>query len=262
MKKCILIILSLWLLPALTVRAETLSLTTDLWPPYSGKNLPGNGLAVELVSTALDRAGYQSKIAIQSWARAFEGVALGVDDVLVCVWYSAQRERDFIFSDPYMTNTLVFIKRKSSPVEFNAAVDLPGRLVGVVKGWSYGKVLSGLKGIIPIPGKSTLTNLKLLMEKNLDLVLGDQLNLNYTLDEYLTHSKSSLEFLPRPAGTKDLYIAVNREVANHQQIITGFNTAMAAMVQDGTYAAIFKKHGFPAPAPVGKQPAPNTPAPD
>jgi polar amino acid transport system substrate-binding protein len=38
--------------------AEHLRLSGDSWPPFTDQRLPNNGLAVDLVSTALQRAGH------------------------------------------------------------------------------------------------------------------------------------------------------------------------------------------------------------
>ncbi len=55
--------LMLWggLLLAPLTSAEHVRLVGDVWPPFTDQRLPGNGLAVELVSTALQRAGHSTE---------------------------------------------------------------------------------------------------------------------------------------------------------------------------------------------------------
>ena len=52
-----------------SVMAEHLRLTGDAWPPFSDQSLPNNGLAVELVSSALQRAGHSTEYVEVPWAR-------------------------------------------------------------------------------------------------------------------------------------------------------------------------------------------------
>ena len=72
--------------------AEPLRLAANNWPPFTDRSLPGNGLATDLVSTALSRAGYRSQYIEVPWARVIKGVQQGNYDVVLTAWYSADRE--------------------------------------------------------------------------------------------------------------------------------------------------------------------------
>ena len=58
-------------------RAEPLRLVGDLWPPFTDGTLVNGGLATDLVSTALARAGYSSGFEQVPWARAMMGLRNG-----------------------------------------------------------------------------------------------------------------------------------------------------------------------------------------
>ena len=47
------------LLASASLPAEVLRLAGNVWPPYTDRSLPGEGLSVELIRTALGRGGYQ-----------------------------------------------------------------------------------------------------------------------------------------------------------------------------------------------------------
>ena len=57
------------------------------WPPYSGENLPEHGLAIDLVTTALKRAGHRSHLRIDSLNQILEGSKAGIYDVFATPWY-------------------------------------------------------------------------------------------------------------------------------------------------------------------------------
>ena len=71
------------LLLAQAATAEKLRLVADAWPPFTDINLVNGGLATDLVSTALARAGYTTAFEQVPWARALQGVGEGRYDVLV-----------------------------------------------------------------------------------------------------------------------------------------------------------------------------------
>ena len=112
-------------LPFCAQAEEPLNLVADRWPPYADAQMPGRGLAVHFVSTALTRAGYAIHYAEVPWPRALHGVRNGEYDVLVDSWYSAERETFGQYSEPYLVNRLRFLKRKGSPIVFGRLADRP-----------------------------------------------------------------------------------------------------------------------------------------
>src|SRR5262245_35220626 len=89
-RRCGFALFALLLLSA-SASAETLRMAADAWPPFTDAGLPGNGLASELVSTALKRAGHRPEYVEVPWARALRGVQVGDYDLIVNAWYSDER---------------------------------------------------------------------------------------------------------------------------------------------------------------------------
>ncbi len=58
------------LLASASLPAEVLRLAGNIWPPYTDKSLPGEGLSVELIRTALERGGYRVEYIEVPWERA------------------------------------------------------------------------------------------------------------------------------------------------------------------------------------------------
>jgi polar amino acid transport system substrate-binding protein len=84
--------------------AEKLRLVADAWPPFTDATLINGGLATDIVSTALARAGYASDFEQVPWARALLGIGEGRYDVLVNAWYNEERTRIGQFSGEYLLN--------------------------------------------------------------------------------------------------------------------------------------------------------------
>lgn len=100
------------LLVAQPASADRLRLVADAWPPFTDATMVNGGLATELVTTALARAGYASEFDQVPWARALLGIDEGRYDVLVNAWYSDERTRIGQFSGSYLQNRILFIKAR------------------------------------------------------------------------------------------------------------------------------------------------------
>ena len=107
------------LLLAQTAAAEKLRLVSDIWPPFTDDTLVNGGLATDIVSTALARAGYASGFEQVPWARALLGVGEGRYDVLVNAWYNDERTKLGQFSGEYLLNRIRFLKRKDTPLDYS-----------------------------------------------------------------------------------------------------------------------------------------------
>ena len=122
MLKRLVCVLMCGLLPVMAA-AETepteVRLLANTSPPYADRKLPEQGLALELVSHILTRAGYDPDISIEIWSRAMEGVRIGLYDALATAWYSEERDQDFLFSEPYLESQLILVKLRSSPFPLN-----------------------------------------------------------------------------------------------------------------------------------------------
>jgi polar amino acid transport system substrate-binding protein len=91
---------------------EPVRLMANTSPPYTDERLPGRGLAIELVEHIFSRTDYTPDIAIDSWSRALEGVSIGVYDALASAWYTEERSKAFLFSEPYLDSDLILLKAR------------------------------------------------------------------------------------------------------------------------------------------------------
>ena len=236
--------LLLGLMLSFSVSAKQLKLVASAWPPYVDENLPGKGLAMDLVSTALTRAGYTPSITIETWPRALEGTQIGIYDIIAGAWYSDERARHFTFSEPFYINEIKFIKQKARGIVFNNLKDLDHLRVGIVAEYAYGDEFERATNFIKVPRNHVIQNLLKLVAGQIDLTLDDELAVRHELQQYMPSHIKDLEFLPKPLDRKGLHIAISRKHPDHKKIATEFDKAIAQMKADGTYKKIIKKHGF------------------
>ena len=236
--------LLLGLMFSFSVSAKQLKLVASAWPPYVDENLPAKGLAMDLVSTALTRAGYTPSITIETWPRALEGTEIGIYDVIAGAWYSDERARHFAFSEPFYMNEIKFIKRKERGIVFNNLKDLDNLRIGIVEEYAYGDEFARATNFIKVTRNHVIQNLLTLTAGQIDLTLDDALVIRHELQQYMPSQIKDLEFLPKPLDRKGLHVAITRKHPDHKKIAMEFDKAIAQMKADGTYKKIIKKHGF------------------
>ena len=235
--------LSLVLLP-LAVAGETLRLVADPWPPFNDQRLLNNGVASDLVSSALGRAGYASEYAQVPWERAVRGLRRADYDVLINAWHTEARASFGYFSQPYLINRIRLLRRKGSAIRFEQLADLYIQRIAVVRGYAYSAEFDSDPRLHKVGVGSFASAARMLQAGRVELTLEDEIVAQYHFARELSGIRDELEFLPRPLSENGLHILVRRSHAQHRQIAEAFDRAIAAMHADGSYAAILQRHGL------------------
>lgn len=237
-------LLSLVLLPLYGVAAETLRLVADPWPPFNDQTLLNNGVASDLVSTALSRAGYTSTYAQVPWERAVRGLQQDIYDVLINAWYTDERATFGHYSQPYLINRIRFLQRKGSQISFKQLPDLYPYSIAVVRGYAYSSEFDQDSRLSKVGVGGFAMGARMLHARRVQLTLEDELVARFHLSRELASIRDQLEFLPQPLSENGLHILVSRNHPQHQQIAEAFNKAIEEMRVDGSYAQIFQRHGL------------------
>ena len=212
------------------------------WAPYADEALPGHGLAIDLVTTALKRAGYTPVVNIDSLDRILEGGKLGVYDVFATPWFSDERNQYLHYSEPYLESYIRFIKKKDKKFDFESFADLKGMMIGIVADYAYDETFNQSRNLIKISERNLIQNLLKLTQGRIDLTLDDELVLQYEINQYMPNSMADLQLLPKPLAVRGIHIGVSRENPDHEKIAAAFDKAIADMKKDGSYELIVSKH--------------------
>lgn len=223
------------------VAGEVVRLMANPSPPYADKKLPEQGLALELVKHVFSRTDYTPDISIENWSRAMEGVRIGLYDALATAWYSEERSRDFLFSDPYLSSELILVKSRADKRQYRSLQDLAGKRLGVRSDYAYGVDFSSVPDLELVEENQLIQNLLNLLNGSVDLVIGDRRTLTHQLNEYLKSQIGEFQVVPIDLPQKHRHLAAGRNVAGHEKMIAAFNRALAESRKDGSYDAIVKK---------------------
>ncbi|KAB0566700.1 substrate-binding periplasmic protein [Pseudomonas sp. R11F] len=232
------------LLLAQPALAQRLRLVADAWPPFTDITLVNGGLATDIVSTALARAGYASDFEQVPWARALMGVSEGRYDVLINAWYDDARTQFGQFSAEYLLNRVRFIKRGDDPIDYQNLEQLHGEPIAVVRGYAYSPAFDQDAQLQKIPVHNFAMAVRMLAAQRVRLTLEDEYVARYYLARESPRVRNSVEFLPKPLSENSLHILVSLKNPEHAQIVAGFDREIARMKADGSYDRLMKEHGM------------------
>jgi len=224
-----------WTAAWVTVAAQTfqLKLVSTAWPPFT--NAPKQPrFALDLVETALGRIGVMSKTAIVSAPQFTPSLLSGLFDGSAAAWKDPERERELIFSQPYLENRLVLVGRHGADVSAKALPDLKGKRVAIVEGYSYGATID-TAGPVWIRSRGEEDSLTQLLKGGVDYTLMDELVVHYIVSNYPKESDTKLEIGSTPLLTRSLHLVIKRTRADAQSIVDRFNAQLRGMIADRTY---------------------------
>jgi PAS domain S-box-containing protein len=107
------------------------------WPPFEQLEADGSyaGIASDYVALLAQRLDtVMTPVYGLTWTDVLQGVQKGTIDIIPCIVRSPERERYLLFTKPYLRFPSVIVTRKEGPF-VNGLSDLPGREVGIVKGY-------------------------------------------------------------------------------------------------------------------------------
>lgn len=221
-----------------------LRLVADVWPPFTDASLPNGGLATDLVTTALSRAGYGSTFVQVPWARALHGLGEGTYDILINAWYNDERTRIGQFSSEYLLNRVLFLKLKNAPIAYTQLPDLYPYKVAVIRSYAYSPAFDDDPSFNRVQVGNFPSAVRMLAAGRVDLAVEDEFVARYFIGQEPEQTRENVVFLPKPLSENRLRILISLKNPDHARIAVDFDKAIQDMRADGTYAAIFKAHGM------------------
>lgn len=121
--------------------AETITLRTDAWCPYSCEpSAERQGILVDVARKIFEKAGYVVDYRELNWKRAIKEVRQGKYDGLVDAYETDAP--DFIFPNEHIAiSKMCFFVRPEKEWKYNGLESLRNVSLGVINGYSYGEIL-------------------------------------------------------------------------------------------------------------------------
>lgn len=238
-----LLLLTVSALFSFVVQAATITAAQDPWAPFVQKDNVNPGVSVEIITEAFKTQGHTVDFKIMPWTRALNEVKSGKVDVLVATWFTSERTAFLKYSEPYLENSLKFIKRKGDGFEYNGMDSLSGKTVGIIRNYGYGDEFLNATNFNKPEANDLVANAKKLMAKRIDLTLEDELVAKSTLSG-AGMNVADFEFTANALSVNPLHVTSGLANPNNGQYIEAFNKGLAEIKANGTFDKILAKYGI------------------
>lgn len=237
----------LWIMIILFVslgylRSEELLIVTENFPPYSYmENNELKGVSTEIVKAVLKEAGFNARIKLYPWARAYKYALTRKNVLIYSISRSPERESLFKWIGVLVTLKVCFHKLKSrTDITPQSLDDLKPYLIGVQQDGSTHDFLinNGFERLEP--SDEIEQNIKKMLINRIDMVFASELGAMYRIKAlgYDTDDFERIWYADK--FSRDLYMAFSLKTPD--SIVDQFRKAYEKIVADGTYEAIIKKY--------------------
>ncbi|MBZ5202181.1 amino acid ABC transporter substrate-binding protein [Planomicrobium chinense] len=210
--------------------------TEGTYPPFTFHDDSGKltGFDVEIAQEVGKRIGVEVEFLETQWDAMFAGLDSGRFDMVANqVGINPEREESYDFSDPYITSTAVLVVAKDNE-EIKSFEDLEGKLSAqsltsnyAETARSFGAEIEGVEGFNQA--------IELLNSGRVDATVNDNLTV---LDFLKQRPDANIEIVDEASDAAKSALLFRK---GSGAIIEEANTALAEMIEDGTYDEISEK---------------------
>lgn len=238
------LVLLLGLLLSAPVWSQTIIAAADSYPPYADPTHPAQGICLQIVRAAYASQGYEVEMHFVPWARAVNGVKSGEYDILPNAWWTQERATFLLYSEPYVTSEIKFIKRLGDPFEFHGLESLTGKSVGIVKGYGYGDEFLKATNFARPEVAKTVQNVKKLVLGRIDLTLEDEVVARWIIKHKVPDLLPQVAFTQNGLSSQQMHVASSVKNPRRTAIIEAFNKGLATIKANGTLDQILRENGL------------------
>jgi polar amino acid transport system substrate-binding protein len=223
-----------------------IKISTLVWEPYVGPDLPGGGIVTEITQRAFDLAGYDSTVDYLPWQQAQEDALDGKYDAILPAYYSEERAQLYWISEPVLASPVVLCARTGTVTSFWLLSDLKPYKIGIARGYVNATEFDQADYLNKIVGETDYENMKDLINGKLDLVCIDKMVCSHMIksNSEILGAMDDYIFLTPRLEMRDIYVMFPRVIETSKSRMKAFNQALRKMRDSGEIDQILEKHGF------------------
>ena len=246
------------LLPAHVLAAQQsaeLRISVGDWPPFLTTQLRHNGVMAHMISDIFADEGYRVSFVFLPWARAYADAADGKFDATAIWMRKAEREQEFIFSEPLLVEQFVFFHLKEKPFSWEKFSDLQGMKLGGGLEYSYGPefdayLASGQLLMERVP--NSRQNFEKLLRKRIELY-PEEIHVGYATlrSHFKPEDVEKITHAQKPLLNNLSYLMLPKQLAGSPALVERFNKRLQMYRDSGRYERYFEdlrtgKYDLPA----------------
>lgn len=219
-------------------------LATEEWPPYYGSKMKNYGPITEIITQAFSKVGYKVEIDFFPWVSILEKLKNGRYDAGFAAYYSDQRAKDYIYSEPIgIFSRVVFLKKKTMEIDVKKLEDLKPYRIGVTRGYIYAiPEFDNDQSLNKIESVSEETSIMNLRKGRVDLVIIDKAVASYLINNQFSGKQGDLDFIKSDYPNKkiDMHLLISKKFETSNQLKRDFDYGLKQIKEDGTFDKIIK----------------------
>lgn len=206
------------------------------YPPFNFLNDKDEfqGFDVDISNEIAKRLGVKAEFIATKWDGLIGGLKADKFDIIIGqMTVTEERKKSVDFTDPYVVTGSVLVTRDDTN-DITELPDIKGKKVGVGGGTTFEEVANSVEGADVKLYKAVSDYIQDLTNKRLDVIINDQLLMNYNIKENNLPIKVTSDILNKD----EIGMAVNK---GNEDFVEKVNQALKEMKKDGTYKEIYKK---------------------
>ncbi|MCZ4279750.1 transporter substrate-binding domain-containing protein [Kiloniella laminariae] len=225
--------------PAHGSETHPLQITVGEWPPYISEKLDHHGAVAHLISDIFAAEGIPVELIFLPWGRAYSEAANG-NFVATGVWmHKAEREADFLYSEPVLNEEFVFFHRADMPFDWQDFSELTDQRMGGGIKYSYGPGLDAYldSGQIYMDRLPTdRQNFEKLLAGRISLY-PQEVNVGYAAlrENFPPEVQKLITHHPRPVLVNLSYVLFPKSLPDSVALRDRFNTRLQMFRNSGLY---------------------------
>jgi polar amino acid transport system substrate-binding protein len=221
--------------------STTYSVSAYAWEPFIGPSRSDGGISIKLLREIMLSQGHNIDVKPMSWSKALVVAEKGDIDILPAVWFTEERKKTMLYSEPYAYNRIVFVKHKADSYEYQGIDSLNGKVIGIIKEYAYNEELLANKEVRFSKSDSLLNNMKKVAAQRIDLTLDDEIVVKAMTPPDILNQ---VTFTKDALSEKPLYITCYKSNSSCKGIITSFNKGLKEMQANGALKKLLDQLGI------------------
>jgi polar amino acid transport system substrate-binding protein len=220
--------------------AETITIASGEYAPFTTQSDPDGGLVNRIVKEAFARSGVTVNLAWRPWARVIVEARNGKAQAASYFALDFERDKDFIPVGPVILDvSSMFYRAGDEKPVWTDYSELKGKRIGITRGYTYPPDFNTLAKTEVLEVETADTdelNLKKLLAKRIDLFPSNDLITYKLLNEKFSERERSMI-----AKTDQVYIAIetylliSKKAPNAKELAEKFAKGLESMKKDGTH---------------------------
>lgn len=245
MKYAILIVILALSLETSVSAQETIHIAAGEWPPYVSSKSKHKGIFSHIVTKAFGLEDVKVDIEFMPWPRILQQVRYGEKDGGIAWFYTPERAKYALYSDPVVYGRYVFFHLKSFHFDWQSVDDLAGTTIGLILDSYYGEELELAEkaGKIKVEYVHDIAlNYQKILAGHIQLTVED-VTVGYDIirNSFSPEEIQLFTHHPKPIITKSLHLILSKRIERNKRMLSSFNKGLKKLKLSGKYDKFFEE---------------------